>query len=177
MSRTVKRRKAKITLAGPDFRAQHLKLCKVRELDPDGEEVTHHRTVDTLSLMLKARNITQAMHDAAREFHKAFTFACLDRLGAVDLERPVRDSGTGVSQHDLTDAQVGARERVARALDALGGHGSPAGSCVWHVVGRECSIREWALRQGWGGRPVRQESAQGILVAALGVLAKHFGIR
>jgi hypothetical protein len=41
----------------------------------------------------------------------------------------------------------------------------------------QTSVREWALRQGWGGRPVRQESAQGILVAALGVLAKHFGIR
>jgi hypothetical protein len=36
------------------------------------------------------------------------------------------------------------------------------------------SIREWAMRQGWGGRPVRQEQAQGILVAALGVLARHF---
>ena len=31
------------------------------------------------------------------------------------------------------------------------------------------------MRQGWGGRPVRQEQAQGILVAALGVLAGHFG--
>jgi hypothetical protein len=36
-------------------------------------------------------------------------------------------------------------------------------------------VREWAIRQGWGGRPVRQEQAQGILVAALGVLAAHFG--
>ncbi|MGZ9059751.1 MAG: hypothetical protein ACXW14_10980, partial [Burkholderiaceae bacterium] len=64
----------------------------------------------------------------------------------------------------------------ARALDALGGHGLPAASCVWHVVGMQTSIREWALRQGWGGRPVRQENAQGILVAALGVLAKHYGM-
>jgi hypothetical protein len=31
------------------------------------------------------------------------------------------------------------------------------------------------MRQGWGGRPVRQEQAQEILVAALGVLAAHFG--
>jgi hypothetical protein len=29
------------------------------------------------------------------------------------------------------------------------------------------------MRQGWGGRPVRQEQAQGILIAALGVLAAH----
>jgi hypothetical protein len=46
---------------------------------------------------------------------------------------------------------------------------------VWHVVGLQRSIREWALRQGWGGRPVRVEQAQGILVAALGVLAGWYG--
>jgi hypothetical protein len=40
---------------------------------------------------------------------------------------------------------------------------------------RERSLREWAIRQGWGGRPVRQEQAQGILLAALGMLAAHFG--
>ena len=76
---------------------------------------------------------------------------------------------------DLTDAQVDARRRVGAALDALGGLGSPAGSCVWHVVGLQRSIREWAMRQGWGGRPVRVEQAQGILVAALGVLAGYYG--
>jgi hypothetical protein len=37
------------------------------------------------------------------------------------------------------------------------------------------SIREWALPQGWGGRPVRVEQAPGILVAALGVLARYYG--
>jgi hypothetical protein len=37
--------------------------------------------------------------------------------------------------------------------------------------GWEWAVREWAIRQGWGGRPVRHEQAQGILVAALGVLA------
>jgi hypothetical protein len=58
---------------------------------------------------------------------------------------------------------------------ALDGISSPAGSCVWHVVGLQGSVREWAIRQGWGGRPVRQEQAQGILVAALGVLAAHLG--
>jgi hypothetical protein len=43
------------------------------------------------------------------------------------------------------------------------------------VAGHGCSIREWALRQGWGGRAVRVEQAQGILVAALGVLAGTYG--
>ena len=61
------------------------------------------------------------------------------------------------------------------ALKALGGISSPAGSCLWHVIGLQRSVREWAIRQGWGGRPVRQEQAQGILVAALGVLAARSG--
>jgi hypothetical protein len=35
--------------------------------------------------------------------------------------------------------------------------------------------RDLAMRQGWGGRPVRVEQAQGILVAALGVLVGYYG--
>jgi hypothetical protein len=60
--------------------------------------------------------------------------------------------------------------------EALGGISSPAGSCVWHVIGLQRSVREWAMRRGWSGRPVRQEQAQGILVAALGMLAGHAGM-
>ncbi len=152
-------------------------LRQTTEFDPNGIEVTHHRTVDTLRLMLDSGAITAGMHDAARDFQAAFTIACFDSMPKVNLTLMARSPSTAHHVADLTDAQVAARERVAQALDALGGHGSPAGSCVWHVVGMQCSIREWALRQGWGGRPVRQESAQGILVAALGVLAKHYGIR
>jgi hypothetical protein len=36
--------------------------------------------------------------------------------------------------------------------------------------GLQRSAQEWAIRQGCGGRPVQQEQAQGILVAALGEL-------
>ena len=58
---------------------------------------------------------------------------------------------------------------------SLGGFGSSASSYVWLVAGVPCLIREWALRRGWGGRPVRVEQAQGILAAALGVLAGFYG--
>jgi hypothetical protein len=51
----------------------------------------------------------------------------------------------------------------------------PAGSCVCHVVGLQRSIREWAMRQGWGGRPVHEKQARGILVAGLGMLAGYHG--
>ena len=73
-----------------------------------------------------------------------------------------------------TERVVGAKRRVIAALEALGGADSAAGSCAWHVLGCGASIREWAARRGWNGRPVGHAQAQGILVAALGVLAAHF---
>jgi hypothetical protein len=110
------------------------------------------------------------MHDAAKDFQAAFMIAQLDPLRALPI---VRVLGTG--EPELSERQLRARRRVHPAMAALGGASSPAGSCVWHVVGLQSSVREWAIRQGWGGRPVRQEQAHGILVAALGILAVHFG--
>jgi hypothetical protein len=150
-------------------RAPLRELEEVRERDPDGRIVVHHRTVDTLGKMLKAGTITPEMHDAAKDFQAAFIVANLDSLRALPI---LRVPGTG-REPDLSERQLDARRRVHEALEALGGLSSPAGSCVWHVVGLQRSVREWAMRQGWGGRPVRQEQAQGILVAALGVLAGH----
>jgi hypothetical protein len=146
-------------------------LEEVREKDPDGRIVYHHRTVDTLGKMLRAGTIDQAMHDVAKDFQAAFIIANLDPLRAIPI---LRVPGTG-RERELSERLLHARRRVHEAMAALGGISSPAGSCVWHVVGLQRSVREWALRQGWGGRPVRQEQAQGILVAALGVLAMHSG--
>jgi hypothetical protein len=146
-------------------------LEEVREVDPDGRFVVHHRVVDTLGRMLKSGTITPEMHNSAKDFQAAFIVANLDPIGA----RPVlRVPGT-CREPDLSERQLGARRRVHKALEALGGISSPAGSCVWHVVGLQRSVREWAMRQGWNGRPVRHEQAQGILIAALGMLAMHFG--
>jgi hypothetical protein len=145
-------------------------LEPVYDADPDGRPVVHHRTVDTLGIMLRAGTITKDMHDAAQDFQAQFTIARFDVVRCMPMVRLPGGGGPG----DLTDAQLDARRRVGNALDALGGLGSPAGSCVWHIVGLQRS-REWAMRQGWGGRPVRIEQAQGILVAALGMLAGHYG--
>ena len=68
-----------------------------------------------------------------------------------------------------------ARGTVWRAIQAVGGIASPAGSCLWHVLGWERPVKEWALEQGWSGRRVSQEAASGILVAALGALESHLG--
>ena len=146
-------------------------LEEVREKDPDGRIVVHHRTVDTLGKMLRSGTITPEMHEAAQDFQANFIIAQLDTLRALPI---LRVPGTG-REPDLSERQLHAKRRVYEAMQALGGLSSPAGSCVWHVIGLQRSVREWAIRQGWGGRPVRQEQAQGILVAALGMLAAHVG--
>jgi hypothetical protein len=153
-------------------RRSPLVLEEVRERDPEGRIVLHYRVVDTLARMRKAGTIDAPMLAAGREFQRGFILAQLDPLHAVDLLRVPGGGGTSEPTH----TQMGARGRVHRALLALGGHDSPAGSCAWHVLGYGCSVREWALRHGWGGRPVRQELAQGLLVAALGLLAVHYGV-
>ncbi len=160
------RRKLRRRKEGP------LLLEEVREKDPEGRIVVHHRVVDTLGRMLGSGAIDAVMHDAGREFQRSFILAQLDPLRAADL---LRVPGCG-REPEPGDTTLAARRRVHRALLALGGHDSPAGSCAWHVLGRGCSVREWALRQGWGGRQVRQEQAQGMLVAALGLLAAHYGL-
>ncbi|MBK8176587.1 MAG: hypothetical protein IPK66_15340 [Rhodospirillales bacterium] len=146
-------------------------LVPVYEADPDGRPVVHHRVVDTIGRMLRNGSISREMHDAARDFAATFTIAQFDTITCMSLDRV---SGSR-NAADPTDVQLDARRRVAGAIDALGGFGSPAGGCVWHVVGLQCSIREWAMRQGWGGKPIGEKQAHGILVAALGVLVHHYG--
>ena len=146
-------------------------LEEVREKGPDGRLVVHHRTVDTLGKMLRSGTITPEMHDAAKDLQAAFIVANFDPLRAIPI---LRVPGTG-REPELNERQLHARRRVHKAWEALGGISSPAGSCVWHVVGLQRSVREWAIRQSWDGRPVLQEQAQGILVEALGMLAAHVG--
>ena len=120
-----------------------------------------------LGRLFRSSVIDDAMLDAARGFQRAFALASLDPLRAMPI---MRVPGTG-REPSITEMQVFARKRLHRAMQALGGHDSRAGSVIWHVVGGGMSVRQWAMRQRWGGRAMRIDEAQGMLVAALGVLA------
>jgi hypothetical protein len=161
-------------LATPSkWRLQHGGFSQpIREADPEtGSPVQHRRAVDTLGMMLANGTITAEMFEAGGIFRRQFRSAMLDGLRAVPLIRIVGGGGDCI-----TEQQIAARDRVASAMEVLGGSESAAGSCVWHVVGLECSVREWAMRQGWSGRTVPATQAQGMLVAALSVLAAHYGL-
>jgi hypothetical protein len=147
-------------------------LEEVRETDPDGKIVMHHRVVDTLARMLKAGTITEPMAEAGRKFGRQFILAQLDQLRAPDI---ARIPGNG-READPGDTSLAAREQVHRAFRALGGHDAALGSVAWHVLGCGCSLREWTLRQGWNGRQLRPEQATGIMIAALDLLSLHYGM-
>jgi hypothetical protein len=141
--------------------------------EDSGEHVgnVHFRTIDSLSLMLKNGTITSQMHDAGQDFSTTFVLA---QLGGPSVPAFNRIPG-GQWRDSMTERVAFARKRVGEALDAVGGVGSPGGSAVWHVAGLGQSIKEWSVQEGWNGRPLSQPEARGILVAALGMLAMHYG--
>jgi hypothetical protein len=170
MSRKSKRAKPR---AKPKLWQSPLLLEEVQEVDPEGRKVTLHRVVDTIGKMHRAGTITDPMAEAGRKFGRQFILAQLDPLRAPDV---CRVPGNG-REPDPGDISLAAREQVHRALRALGGHDAALGSAVWHVLGTGCSLREWTLRQSWNGRQLRPEQATGVLIAALDLLAVHYGTR
>jgi hypothetical protein len=140
--------------------------------DDYGRPARPYRSIDILAAMERRGTITAAMFDAGDDFRTQFNKAHLDALHAAAFER---------LGHSLSDAPglntTAARERIWRAVKAVGGHASPAGSCLWHVLGLEQSLKRWALEYGAQKRRVDQEQASGILIAALGMLEAHFNGR
>ncbi len=125
--------------------------------------------------MERRGSITIGMRQAGDHFRTRFAVAQLDPLQSA---RSVAVCGwaTGgrVDEREAPGLRVeAARRSVWLAVQAVGGMASPGGSCLWHVLGWERSLKEWALEQGWSGKRVSQEAASGILIAALGALETH----
>jgi hypothetical protein len=179
MQRTSRKPAAGLHDSGPTLeRRQHGLVERLEGTigDSAGHPSRPYRAVDTLMIMQRRGSITAGMRQAGEDFRARFARAALDPLRALDPshlrlgERGLRPDNDGPALRIEA-----ARGQVWRAIQAVGGIASPGGSCLWHVLGWERSLKEWALEQGWSGRRVSQESASGILVAALGALEAHFG--
>jgi hypothetical protein len=143
--------------------------------DNSGGPARPYRVVDTVAVMERRGSITAGMRRAGEDFRACFKTAQLDPLRAFDLSRPRIGVQSSFPPREQSGLRIeNARAVVWDAILAVGGLGSAAGSCLWHVLGWERSLKEWALEQGWNGRRVSQEAASGILIAALGVLEAHF---
>jgi hypothetical protein len=146
--------------------------------DSTGRPSRPFRAVDTLAIMQRRGSITAGMRQAGEDFRTRFAQAQLDPLRALDMSHLRLGERTPRRDDDGPALRIeAARASVWRAVQAVGGIASPAGSCLWHVLGWERSLKEWALHQGWSGRRVSQEAASGILVAALGALVAHYALR
>ncbi len=141
--------------------------------DNDGRPSQPYRAISPLMAMERSGVITPRMFDAGEKFRVRFGVALLDPLHAADLIRAQMSRSTSGTEPSLR--VEGARRSVWRAICAIGGLASPAGSCVWNVVGCEQPLKEWALEQGWGGRrDLDRSAASGILIAALGALEEYY---
>ena len=144
----------------------------VREEDDDQKPVDHYRTVDTLALMLRNGSITGAMHDAGQQFSQDFARAFASGVASSRLDG--LPAGTTPGQM-MVEKNAGAARAVRDALEAVGGNSSPAGSALWYVAGLGMSVRDWSIRLGWSGKAMSKEEGKGILIAALGMLARYYG--
>jgi hypothetical protein len=111
------------------------------------------------------------MHDAGQEFNRNFVYAQLNPVRSPPLDR----IPGGHWQDSITERAAWSRKRLGEALDAVVGVCSPGGCAVWHVAGLGRSVKEWSLLEGWNGRTLNHYEAKGILVAALGMPAVHYG--
>lgn len=116
-------------------------------------------------------DITAQDRQAGDRFAELFHRAHLSPIRAADMSRVSHASGACEAFGNER-----ARREIIDAMTALGGMGSPMGSAAWLVIGCDLSIREWAAREAWRGRPADQRVAKGVLIAALDALARHWGI-
>jgi len=154
----------------PPERLQHGRVERARETVADAAGgIGRPYLAEGLLGMLERRGaIGPRERMAGEEFTKLFTLACMDPMRASNPSQ--RLGRTTYNAHP----SEWARGRVNLALDALGGLHAPAGSLAWGVLGEQLSLRQWAARQGWSGRPVSPHVATGILVATTGILRAHF---
>ena len=155
---------------GTPERRQHDPVEKTDTL-VEGKLARVTRTVDLMGVMRRNGTITAAQARAGRKFRDDFDLAHLDPSRAADLNRiPCHRAA------ETAEIIQEARDRVWRALQAVGGHTSIAGQALCHIIGAGHSITIWGDRESFeNGKPIREGTARGILIAALGILAPHYG--
>ncbi len=156
----------------PPERLQHDRITRSAEqvADSEGGIGRPWRIEGLLARLERHGDIGPAERLAGEKFAELFRAAHMDPIHAAGMARSCHAAAAGEPNG------VSARERVNRALDALGGLHSASGTCAWMVLGVEMSLAAWARREGWGGRPINASVAKGVLIGTLGTLTAHFGL-
>lgn len=136
--------------------------------DDKGRLSHPHKVHDTLA----AIRISKAQEDAGRHFEELFEMVARGTLRPASLVR------SGGAPRDCTpcDAALQAQGAVNRAMRALGGPRTHSATVVGLVLGDGLTLRQTADRLAYLPSGKKGETAaKWLLVAALDVLAAHFG--
>jgi hypothetical protein len=163
-----------LVIPTPERASRGVELLDNAIPDQDGRPAQPYYAPDILMLMERRGKITANQRQAGEDFRRAFRRAHISDLQASDPARPFV-SGLGINR-TLTEGNHKARESLWHVLDYLGGLPSESGSIMWHVIGLEWTLKEWALNYSRQRlRHISQEAASGILVGALCPLAAFYG--
>ena len=150
---------------------------EVNIADPDGSSRVVLSRVSTKSVAdrLYPGSIDHGSYQAAQRFGEDFTKA---HLAGMYRTFSVGGAGSRVpGPLSAAEAVIQARRRVRGVLDMLGiGATTRASSVMWHVVGEEMSIADWAsmVRRN-SSVLMNEQKAIGLLVAALERASIYYG--
>ncbi|HAU29815.1 MAG TPA: hypothetical protein DCW68_06895 [Rhodospirillaceae bacterium] len=163
------------------FRGQHVPLpgmttCVARfegtiPDDKGGIGAPSFRITDAISALHERGEISDEEVDAGRRFQHDFDLAHFETVGSVDWAKVSNPSNW--NGPTLTDSICDARNRVWDHLKNLGGSHTPIALAAWWVLGFNLTIKEFASKEGWAGRPMNPQVAKGLVIGALAVLAGH----
>jgi hypothetical protein len=134
-------------------------------ISDDGEFTPPHMVVDILVDLERRGSISADQRLAGERFAIWFRLAALDDLRAADFSRPYVDGGGKIAE--LSRRNHEARKEIDKAIRFVGGKGTKMGSCLWHVIGLDQSLRVWATEQSKTVGKVHRLGATGVLVSAL----------
>jgi len=130
------------------------------------------RSIDILESLLRRKAITADEKLSGERFYLWFRLAELEQLRAADIARPYIDGAGAIPE--LSPRNERARKDISKAIRYVGGIGSVHGSCLWHVIGLDQSLRRWCQEQAKtsSGRILHHGGAAGVLVSALERLSR-----
>ncbi len=142
-----------------------------RPIIHDGSYEPPYVAGDLLGSLLARGSITKEEAVAGLRFRAWFRLGQLDALQAADWSRPFVSGGKRAPE--LSASSERARREIAKAIRWVGGATSSSGSCLWHAIGLDQSLRSWIIEQHKASsRCVHQAAATGVLVVALETLAR-----
>ncbi len=122
---------------------------------------------DLLGSLLARGAITKEEAVAGQRFRAWFRLGQLDALRAADWSRPFVSGGKRAPELSVSSER--ARREIGKAIRWVGGASSSPGSCLWHVIGLDESLRAWVASSS---RRFHQAGATGVLVVTLETLAR-----